>query len=219
MKNEKQKNILLAILVIGIVTITVAYAALSTTLTIKSAATVKGGTWDVHFANGSVNGTPTSAPASGRSVYFDGIPSLTTTVIQNLEVVLTQPGDSATYTFDIVNGGSIDARLSSITLPMTPTCTSESATAAADIAKVCTNGGISRTLKYTTAPTYSGNISSSGNQIVAGANVAANDVIPAGQTVTVDLTISYANSTDSTNYPTNDVAVSYPDQALIYVQD
>ena len=153
MQKEKQKNILLAVLVVGIVTITVAYAALSTTLRINSSATVKGGTWDVHFANGTVNGMATSAPASGRSVYFQGEPTLTGTLIDNVHVVLTQPGESATYTFDIVNDGSIDARLASITTAMSPSCTGTGSTAAADEAKVCGANGIIRTLTYKTAPT------------------------------------------------------------------
>ena len=218
MKGEKQKNFLLGVLLVGIVSMTIAYAALSTTLRINSAATVKGGTWDIHFANGSVNGTPTTAPASGRTVYFNGTPSLATTTISNVHVVLTQPGDSATYTFDIVNDGTIDAKLSTITA-MTPTCTGTGATSSADETKVCTNNGISRTLTYKTAPTYDSGKTYSGNQITAGNAVAEGDVIPAGQTATVNLTISYAAGETTANFPANDVSVSYPEQSLVYVQD
>ena len=67
MDSNKKKNTLLLILVVGIVTMTIAYAALSTTLQINSSATVKGGTWEVRFASGTGANVPTSAPASGRS--------------------------------------------------------------------------------------------------------------------------------------------------------
>ena len=139
--SNKSKNILIAILVIGVITITVVFAALSSTLTIKSAATVKGGSWNVLFVNGTgVGTTPTSAPAT-RQPYFDGAVSLTATTIQTVHVVLTQPGDSLTYNFKIRNNGSIDARLSTINA-VTPTCTPSGA----DATLVCAN--VTRTLKY-----------------------------------------------------------------------
>ncbi len=212
MKNEKQRTVLLLILVVAILTITVAYAALSTSLRINSSATVRGASWDIHFSGGSVNGTPTSAPAEGRSVYFDGVPTLSTTTISNVRVVLTQPSDSATYSFNIVNNGSIDARLSTLT-SMTPTC-SPSGT---DATKACTY--ISRTLTYTSTPTYENGVTYNGTKIVSGAAVTANDVIPAGQTVSVNLTIGYADGTTSENFPSSDVSVSYPEQTLVFIQD
>ena len=50
---ERTKNILIAVLIVGLVSMTVAYAALTQVLNINASAKVlsKSTTWNVHFAN------------------------------------------------------------------------------------------------------------------------------------------------------------------------
>ena len=114
----KSKNTLLIILIIGLVSMTVAYAALSTTLTISSSAKVASSSWDIHFENLSL---VTNASGNTGTVITPAQIQANTTQISGLVVDLKQPGDSVSYTFDIVNSGDINAKLNSLTLT-TPSC-------------------------------------------------------------------------------------------------
>ncbi len=116
--NERFKNTLLIVLIIVVVSMTVVYAALSTTLSIKSSAKIAATKWDIHFENlvlvqNSGNNTGTVI-RSAR--ILDN-----TTQIGELIVDLKKPGDFVSYTFDIVNDGDIDAKINSIVLA-TPNC-------------------------------------------------------------------------------------------------
>ena len=127
MKKEKFNAFLLAIVAMAAVFafVSVVYAAFSTTLTINGSAVVKAAKWDVHFTNlSALSGTNTkgftyAAPQADPNVN----PTLTAaTTISGFKAVLTQPGDEVSFTVDIENTGSLNARLTSITLP-TLTCT------------------------------------------------------------------------------------------------
>ena len=106
---EKTKNALIALLIIGLVSMTIAYAALTQQLQINAGAKVlnKSATWDIHFAN-VVAGTPVgyASISQGKSLTGTG-----TTTLSGLEVTLKAPGDSLSYTFDVVNNGSINAKI------------------------------------------------------------------------------------------------------------
>lgn len=106
-------------LLIAVVGLSVAFAAMSRTLTINGTATVDPATWDVHFENlvkGAVLGGAevTAEPTIGEA---NGVAS---THIGDYAVKLTKPGDSVTYTFDVVNEGDINATLTSY-VKATPT--------------------------------------------------------------------------------------------------
>lgn len=116
---EKTKNVLLVVLIVGLVSMTVAYAALSTTLTISSSAKVAASKWDIEFANlqnvtvttgtgGATNTAEIVTPAT--------IDNATKITISGLQVKFKQPGDTVRYTFDVVNKGDIDAKLTGFTL-------------------------------------------------------------------------------------------------------
>lgn len=89
-------------IVVGLTT--VAYAALQTQLNISGYVNQKGGTWDIHFENVS-NITTTgqgelkesAIQTTGTDLYFSAD--------------LVENGDSVSFTIDVVNGGSRDARL------------------------------------------------------------------------------------------------------------
>ena len=129
--NEKNKNILLGVLIVGIISMTVAFAALSTRLNIGGQASVASTNWNVHFDNfkdvtentitnefGTQQNTAVH-PAVSDLRMSD---STNVTKVEGLNITLKQPNDYAEYRFEIVNEGSIDAELSGFSANMT--CTS-----------------------------------------------------------------------------------------------
>lgn len=116
--NSKTKNILLIVLIVAVISMTVVYAAFSTTLSIKSSAKVSATKWDIHFENLTL--VPNSGSNTGTVIRAAQILD-NTTQIGNLIVDLKKPGDFVSYTFDIVNDGDINAKLNSIVLA-TPNC-------------------------------------------------------------------------------------------------
>lgn len=116
--NTRAKNTLLIVLIIGLVSMTVAYAALSTTLRIGSSAKIASSRWDIHFENLNL---VTNASSNTGTVITPAQIQPNTTQISGLVVDLKKPGDSVSYTFDIVNSGDINAKLGSLVLA-TPSC-------------------------------------------------------------------------------------------------
>ena len=121
--SEKSKNILLGVLIVGLVSMTVAYAALSTTLTINGSVSVPNTTWDIHFANWTkADGTdslPSLVQGQVNTATATAVDSITqqesvahSTAVSGIAISLKQPGDNIKYEFDIVNDGTIDAKLS-----------------------------------------------------------------------------------------------------------
>ena len=124
--DNKVKNIILAVLVVGLVGMTIAYAALTQQLTITDNEVTITTDWNVHFAAkaGATYAVPSSTGASATpTATVEQQPNLTATNISGLRATFRKPGDKVTYEFDIVNEGGIDAVLSSATYT-TPTCTS-----------------------------------------------------------------------------------------------
>ena len=106
-KTRKVKIISLIVLVVMILCLTVAFAALSQTLTINGSAQVDTASWDIHFENLTLFEKTGTAEVSGT-------PQLTGTVISGIDVSLNKPGDKIVYEFDLVNNGSIEAKLTNI---------------------------------------------------------------------------------------------------------
>lgn len=107
MKKKKNSSFVVIALLL-IVTISVGYAALSTTLNINGTSTIKTNTWDVHFANVKTT-TNTGATVTKTPTITEG---KTTEVTYN--VALNKPGSVYEFTVDVVNGGTIDAKTSAI---------------------------------------------------------------------------------------------------------
>ena len=106
-KERKVKVLSIAALLVAVLGLTVAFAALSQTLTINGSANVDTATWDVHFVKTSDKATE----VEGAATFTE--PTLSGTAIENFSATLTKPGDSVTYYFDIVNNGTVDAVVSS----------------------------------------------------------------------------------------------------------
>ena len=116
---SKVQNIILGVLAVGLIGLTVAYALLTQQLKIESTATVKAGTWDIHFENLSSSLTGKAALADTNKLAI----SSNSTTISGSVGVLSVPGDSIVYTFDIINEGDIDAEVET-TLSNIGECTS-----------------------------------------------------------------------------------------------
>ena len=154
-KGKKIGATLIAILIISIVTLTVAYAALSETLSIQGSAKVNASNWDINLNNS----TTRTNSKTGTATYTTPVVNGTTI---SYSVGLTKPSDSVTLYFDVLNNGDVTGEITSI-ISSTPTCTSSTGnTADADL--VCNNLEI--TLTYSSGKEISvGDIFNSNGQV------------------------------------------------------
>ena len=113
---EKTKNVLLVVLIVGLVSMTVAYAALTQTLTIKSSAKINNTKWDIQITD--FVDVPNQANNVGGTSEVTVKEGYTTsgTTISGVEVTFKKPGDVAKFTFNLKNLGDINAKLNSFTL-------------------------------------------------------------------------------------------------------
>ena len=133
-RGKKIGATLIAILIISIVTLTVAYAALSETLSIQGSAKVNASNWNINLNNS----TTRTNSKTGTATYTTPVVNGTTI---SYSVGLTKPSDSVTLYFDVLNNGDVTGEITSI-ISSTPTCTSATGnTADADL--VCNNLEIS----------------------------------------------------------------------------
>jgi hypothetical protein len=94
---------------IAVAALSIGYAALSQTLNVNGTTTIKGNNWDVHFENLT---KPTAVNKNLVGSASETSSSLNTTTL-TFAANLVLPGDSITYTWDVKNAGTIDAKLSS----------------------------------------------------------------------------------------------------------
>ena len=204
---ERSKNILIAVLIVGLVSMTVAYAALTQVLNINASAKVlsKSTTWNVHFANlGAVDKHGYANVPSGKGLVLSG-----TTTLQGLEANLSAPGDYVAYKFDIVNDGTINAKVSGITLPNMSTGVTYTGSATDSTKKTADENLVKQNIQYelgyctaTSDATYTA--------------IAQNDTLNAGQTKSACIRISYKST--ATDVPSADVSVTGIDAHIDYVQ-
>ena len=104
MNKKKLKRKVLAIAMIALLLISVGYAALETNLRINGTANIAATSWNVYFTNiQTTNGSVT--PSVAPSV------SGTNTTSLNYTITLNKPGDFYEFTVDVVNGGTINAKI------------------------------------------------------------------------------------------------------------
>ncbi len=181
---QKRLNGILLTMLMALVTISVGYAALSTTLNITTS-TVKndptGVTWNIGFTGSS---TPTAGgtSATGRSC---GAATISSSSVSIAETTLSKPGDSCTYPLTIKNSGTIAGKLNSVapTAPTSTSCTTTNATTSASAQMVCGN------ITYKLAGSANGS-----TNFVTGTTLAA------GGTTTVYLIVSYTGSSLSSGF-------------------
>ena len=109
--DRKTLYIILSIVMISVLTLTVVYAALSTTLNITGNAEVTAASWDIYLDNVQLNSNSSTS----------NIPTISDKTTASFSTTLSEPGDFYEFTIDVVNNGSIDAMIDSVT--KTPTLT------------------------------------------------------------------------------------------------
>ncbi len=183
----------------------IVYAALTQQLKIEGNAEFVPETWDVKFKSGSLNSPILTGGASVTTA-----PYLTDTMISDYEVILTREGDSITYVFEIENTGSIDAKLTTLSLG-TPSCTgTEGSTKTADEAIVCSSN-LTYTLKYLSSD------DNTTNGVTAGNNVTEGDNLKRNTTAKVELKLAFSSL--ATQLPANSVGISNLDSYLFYTAE
>ena len=191
---NKDKKLVFGILalLVGIIVISISYAAFTQNLNINGTGNVQATSWSVHFAN------LTNAVTSGTA-HEDVAPTIkaSRTDIGDYEVSFYTPGDSITYKFDVVNDGDYDAKIAVVTKG-TPSCSGTDTTSNTN---VCNN--LEYTLKYT-----------SNNQ-----DVAVNDTLRKNETKNMTLVLRYKSTIGQNELPTAEVTVSNLGITLQYAQD
>ncbi len=113
MRDNKPRTVALILLVVSIITLSIAFAMLSNKLTISGNAKLDPINWSIYFDN--ISGVDLSGDAA--IVNNPEIDSNNKTKITNFNVTLNKPGDKATFTVDLVNESDITAIIDKIDTP------------------------------------------------------------------------------------------------------
>lgn len=160
MINNKLKVALFAA-ILSVVGISVAYAALSTTLTVTvNKVTQNKLTWSVAFVEGTI--TPTTTEGTGTTGRSCGSVTTSGVTATLADTTLSKPEDGCIYKLQVKNSGGIAAKLGTVT-PTKPSSTTCGTASGANM--VCGN----ITYKLTTDSAGSTVISSSNFTVGAGA--------------------------------------------------
>jgi len=103
------RNIAIIAILIALIGVGSSFAALSQNINIGGTAIVRGGTWDIRFAN-------LEQPIIVGAASIDTPATLTLGTTMHFAVSLNELNDSVTYEFDMVNNGSIDVRINAVKL-------------------------------------------------------------------------------------------------------
>ena len=108
-KNKKQRRVML--LLILILSITIGFALLSTTLFINGTANIKSNTWNIHWDSDSIEETTGSVSATTPA-------SVTDAEEKNISfaVEFELPGDFYEFSANAINEGSIDGKIETISV-------------------------------------------------------------------------------------------------------
>lgn len=109
-KERRTKALVIVVLLIVVAGLTVAFAALSTTLNINGTAYLDAAKWGIRFENLSSPTKIGSATTTGTAK----IEESKAAEITGMNVSLSIPGDKIVYTVDLVNKGTINAKIDNI---------------------------------------------------------------------------------------------------------
>ena len=109
-KERRTKALVIVVLLVVIAGLTVAFAALSTTLNINGTAYLDAAKWGIRFENLSSPTKIGSATTTGTAK----IEETKAAEITGINVGLSTPGDKIVYTVDLVNKGTINAKIDNI---------------------------------------------------------------------------------------------------------
>ena len=119
-KERSIKTLSVVALIVAVLGLTIAFAALSQTLTINGSAKLDASKWGLKFDNLVLASVPNPDYIHD---YIEGEANIKTednTVIENMNVRLKTPGDKVVYKVDLVNEGSINAKIDEIVKTTTP---------------------------------------------------------------------------------------------------
>ena len=155
-RDRRARVIAIAALLVGVVGLSLGFAAFTNTLTIKSSAdvTADASVFNVDFSKqsasvvaGTVAGTPnpaTNGPTAGDATIDNSAAGAA--VIKDLHATFTAPGQSVTYSFYTKNAGALKAYLTNVTFASpAKTCTPDTGTTASLVTAAC--NGISLTVR------------------------------------------------------------------------
>ena len=109
-KERRTKALVVVVLLIVVAGLTIAFAALSTSLNINGTAYLDAAKWGIRFENLSSPTKIGSATTTGTAK----IEETKSAEITDINVGLSTPGDKVTYTVDLVNKGTINAKIDNI---------------------------------------------------------------------------------------------------------
>ena len=109
-KERRTKALVVVVLLIVIAGLTIAFAALSTTLNINGTAYLDAAKWGIKFENLSEPVKVGTATTTGTAK----IEETKSAEINGINVSLSTPGDKVVYTVDLVNEGTINAKIDKI---------------------------------------------------------------------------------------------------------
>ena len=204
MRNNSSKYVVLAALIVSVVALSLGFAAMTSTLTINSSATVTGDPTNFNVslskANnavtvGSVTPTVTGTPSpTGQNATID----TNGTTISGLKATFTGKGQTVKYSFYAYNAGQFLAYLNSVSFG-TKTCTAVSGTNQTYVNAAC--NGISLSVKIGSATFGATNTSISSHTLAT------------GTAETVEVTISYASDAQVAD---GDFNVTFGDVTILY---
>ena len=150
--NRKQKLLMIIALVVGIASLSIGFAAFSTTLNISSSASVSpsSDTFKVKFSTSQnslvVAAVTPSSKTTGITTTDGVIDNGTNPTIKNLSATFTTPGQYVEYTFYARNEGEYTAYLNNINFLGDKTCIGETGTTASLVTSACDSIIISTTV-------------------------------------------------------------------------
>lgn len=206
--NKGYKVITIIALVLGVLGVSLGYAAFSNTLTISSSAEVKPNSlnFNVDFSSSS-SAVETNDIAATLSATVDGFTATDATIdnttdpkISNLKATFTEPGQSAVYSFYTYNAGRYVAYLNSIVFQGSKTCTAKTGTTQSLVDTAC--NGISLSVKVGSESATTSSVAT-----ITGHSLA----VDASEQVIV--TISYDSESGEAD---GDFDVTLPDIVLTY---
>lgn len=112
-KYRNMKALVVVVLIIVALSLTIAFAAMSRTLIINGNARVSSADWDIHYQNLQSSKTGGATIVEAPTIKNNIETNENSTVISDFVVSLTKPGDSVTFSVDVINAGGIDAKSTS----------------------------------------------------------------------------------------------------------
>lgn len=107
MKENKQKNIKIMAfiaLIVSVLSLAIAYTAMSKTAKINKNSTITDSRWNVHF-----DSLESKTYGDAKIIKYPVL-KYDKTYIGDFSISLTKPGDSVLFTYDVVNSGNLKAK-------------------------------------------------------------------------------------------------------------